>query len=117
MPKSSGWLKGIVAGIIAILIGFAFYLLWNTNKTTRASLTQGLVAYWSFDRNSVTGMRVKDMSGNGNDGTLTNSPNLVKGKIGQALQLDETNRFVDAGLGSSLDNLQALTFSTWIYPR
>ena len=117
MPKSSRWLKGIVAGVIAVLIGFTFHIWWNTHKTTRASITQGLVAYWSFDRNSVTGMRVNDMSGNGNDGTLTNSPNLVKGKIGQALQLDEANSFMDAGLKSSLSNLHALTFSAWIYPQ
>src|SRR5882724_4150681 len=97
MAKSSGWLKGIVAAVIAVLISFAFYVWWNTHQTTRASVTKGLVAYWSFDGSSVTGIRVKDVSGNGNDGSATSNPEFVMGKIGEAFRLNGANYFVDAG--------------------
>jgi hypothetical protein len=60
-------------------------------------LDQGLVGYWSFEGKTVSGIRVFDASGNGNYGTMTNGPTLVNGKLGQAMQFDGRDDYVDAG--------------------
>src|SRR3989344_5236105 len=48
----------------------------------------GLVGYWKFDEG--TGTSAGDSSGNGNTGTLVNSPSWVTGKVGGALSFDGT---------------------------
>src|SRR3989344_2227598 len=75
----------------------------------------GLVGYWSMNEN--TGTVAGDSSGNNNRGILTNDPTWVDGKRGKAINFDGSNDYVNAGSGSSLDNLPAITFSAWIYPR
>jgi len=82
------------------------------------SLAQGLVGWWNFDGKTVSGTHVYDASGNGNRGVMTNGPTLVNGKLGQGIQFDGSNDYVDAGSGSSL-NIDAGTFtlSAWIYPK
>ena len=62
-----------------------------------------LVAHWSFDDGS--GTIVKDVSGNGNDGTLQGDPQWVAGKYGAALEFDGDD-FVDFG------NPDVLNFGT-----
>jgi len=110
------WLKGLMVAVIAVLFGFALLIWWNSHKTTHATLTQGLIGYWSFDSNSVSKNHVKDISGNGNDGSMTSRPDLVTGKIGQALQFNDRNRYVDLGSQALINNLHALSFSAWVYP-
>ena len=95
----------------------------NTSPTTK--LTSGLVGYWTFDGKDInwTANTTTDKSGNSNTGTLTNmstttSPTI--GKIGQGLRFDASNDCVNAGSGSSLDNLDTkggLSVSAWIYPN
>ena len=73
------------------------YLISNT----------GLVGYWTMDGSKVnwaTGA-VTDSSGKGNTGTITNmatSTGVAIGKIGQALNFDGVDDYVNAGNASSL---------------
>ncbi len=62
-----------------------------------------LVAHWTFDDGS--GTIAKDVSGNGNDGTLQGDPKWVAGKYGAALEFDGDD-FVDCG------NQDMLNFGT-----
>jgi len=83
------------------------------------------VGYWSFEEKS--GTTANDKSGNNNTGTLTSGPTWTTGKIGSALSFDGTSGsctgrcddLVDAGSGTTLDNLHTgdFSFSTWIYPK
>jgi hypothetical protein len=59
------------------------------------SLARGLVGWWNFDGNTVSGTRVFDASGTGNYGTMTNGPKLVYGKIGQGVEFDGADDYVD----------------------
>jgi hypothetical protein len=65
---------------------------------------------------------VTDSSGQGNTGHVINmstSSSPVAGKMGQALNFDGTNSYIDAGSPSSLDDIVLGTptaFSFWIYP-
>ena len=80
-------------------------------------LNAGLVGFWSFDGKDMSGDLSLDRSGQGNNGTLTNGPLRVKGKLGQALNFGGSNDYVNIGAPSSLDNIVTKTISAWIYPR
>ena len=73
------------------------FLLTDTGDliAAAASVTvtaEGLIAHWSFDEGS--GSTANDSSGNGNTGTLVNSPAWVDGKLGKALDFSGSNEYV-----------------------
>jgi len=76
-----------------------------------AGMDPALVVYWPLDEQS--GTIAKDMSGNGNDGTVSAGPTWVPGKIDGAIKF--------AGAGDvrgphiALDN-QSFTIAMWINP-
>ena len=72
------------------------------------------VGYWDFEEN--TGTTIKDKSGNGNTGTLYNSPTWTQGKIGSAIDLNGTNQYADITTSSSA--IQGYgTFEIWFKPN
>jgi hypothetical protein len=82
---------------------------------TYIGLTSGLVGYWSLDGKDVAGLTAYDRSGQGNHGTLTNGPARSVGKIGQALEFDQTDDYVSLG---NMDVAgSAMTISAWVYRR
>lgn len=77
---------------------------------------ENLAGYWSLDEGS--GLKVKDISKNSNDGTLINLPSWVEGVSGAALEFDglnTTDRYVTMGITSDLDSNE-ITVCAWIYP-
>ena len=55
----------------------------------------------------------KDISGNGNDGTLTNGPTFNSAN-GGSIAFDGSNDYVDCGTNNSLKITGSLTLSCWI---
>jgi hypothetical protein len=91
----------------------------NKSQST-GSLSQGLVGWWTFDGNDMAGNYAVDKSGTGNRGTLTGSnglPTRTIGKLGQGMNFDGVDDFVNAGTGSNINDLTQMTVSAWIYPR
>ena len=90
----------------------------RVNMSQRNVLTDGLVGYWTFDGKDLTTTTASDVSGNGNDGTLTNGPTPARGKIGQALSFDRaSNTRINLAHSSSTSFGEDFTLSTWIkYP-
>jgi len=74
----------------------------------------GLVGMWHFDEGE--GTTVYDSSGMGNKGKIA-GVKWVEGKSGSALDFSGEEGYVDCGDSSSLDIQEAITISTWIYPR
>ncbi len=72
----------------------------------------GLKGYWSFNGTDVSGTTAYDRSGSGSNGTLTNSPTLAIGKIGQGVSFDGTNDY----MATSLD-LPASSFSLSLWVK
>jgi hypothetical protein len=70
----------------------------------------GLAAHYKLDQNAT------DSSGNNNHGTLAGGPQWVAGKIGDALQFDGTDDYVDCGNPASLDITGPITIAAWVYP-
>jgi hypothetical protein len=76
--------------------------------------TTGLVGWWKLDDGS--GTSAADSSGNGNTGTLINTPTWTTGINKGALTLNGTNQYVDAGDPASLQLAGSWTVSTWFNP-
>ena len=77
-------------------------------------LNSGLVGFWSFDGKDMAGVTAYDRSGNANNGTLTNGPVRTIGKIGQALNFDGTNDYINAGAGASLSITGPVSICAWV---
>lgn len=77
----------------------------------------GLVGHWTFDGMDTSGTVAKDRGRGGNDGTLTNGPTKSIGKLGQALDIDGADDFVNIGSPAVLDDIATLSVCAWINPR
>jgi len=88
----------------------------SQNNIPGSTLQSGLVGLWSFNGPDMSGVTAYDRSGQGNNGTLTNGPTRTIGKVGQGLNFDGVNDYVDAGNGSSLTNMTAMSIVSWIRP-
>lgn len=83
-----------------------------------APTTSGLVGYWAMDE--TAGTTIADSSGNANTGTMFNmdgNTDHVAGYIGNGLDFDGTNDYVNAGSGASLDDLGDMSVCVWSYTR
>jgi hypothetical protein len=76
--------------------------------------TVGLVGYWPF--NETSGTTASDLSGNSNNGTITNGVLVNQnGKVGKAFRFDGVNDYVNMGDKQSLE-LSAggsITYCAW----
>ena len=87
-------------------------LEWLEEKTL---LSTGLVAAYNFDAGS--GTVLADVSGNGNNGTITNATWSTAGKYGGALSFTgKLNSRVTVPNSSSLDLTTSMTLEAWVDP-
>ncbi|MDO8682773.1 MAG: LamG domain-containing protein [Armatimonadota bacterium] len=73
------------------------------------NLSRGLVGHWIMNENG-SGI-LYDISGNGNNGTLTSGPTWTQGQFGPALNFDGGDDYVNVGDINALDGLAALSVS------
>ncbi len=85
-----------------------------TTSTTVTDTPDGLLAYYRFDEGA--GTSAADASGNGNNGTLFNGPVWTTGKINSALSFDGVNDYVEVPNSASINPVNFVTVSAWIYP-
>ena len=77
-------------------------------------MTDGLVSYWTFDRQDITGDTVKDVWGE-NDGKIVGAPKIVDGQVGEALEFDGSDDYVNlTNLGNFGEQVGASTFEAWV---
>jgi sialidase-1 len=102
--------------IMVLTLIFAVALEANTAEAQRI-VTDGLISHWSFDRADTQGDIIKDAWGN-NDGTIVGAPKVVEGKVGEALELNGVDQYVEVGhpADGSLDFGQDIDFTiaAWI---
>jgi len=87
----------------------------GTRIDTSSSLGRGLVGCWLF--NEGAGMKLFDISGYNNTGTLTNmeAADWVQGKRGKALSFDGSDEYVDLGTSAgNFNNTDSFSVSAWI---
>ncbi len=86
--------------------------------TSPTGVDTNLKGYWSFDGNDLSGTTAIDRSGAGNNGTLTNSPTVTQGKVGQALNFDGGDDYTiipDADASLDIYATDDLTITGWFY--
>ena len=89
-------------------------------STDQGSLSDGLVGYWTMDETSWNGTsgEVKDVSGNGNNGTSScdgscTKPTTGAGKFGNSGNFDGADDFVNIPDNTLLKGMDELTISFW----
>lgn len=75
-------------------------------------VTDGLVSFWSLDKSSISGDTVRDQWGN-NHGVMVDGPEIVEGKINEALLFDGQASLVEIDHSDSLDITEAITMEFW----
>ena len=84
------------------------------NGYTELVVTDGLVSYWTFDWQDVAGDKVIDVWGE-NNGMIIGNPKAVNGQVGEALEFDGTDGYVNlTTLGDFGSQIGASTFEAWI---
>lgn len=99
---------------VYILISVLIFAMFCYNGWTERVVTDGLVSYWTFDWQDVTGDTVIDVWGE-NDGMIFGNPKAVNGQVGEALEFDGTDGYVNlTALGDFGSQIDASTFEAWI---
>lgn len=84
----------------------------TVNSSQNNKLTDGLVGMWSFDGSDLTSATATDVSANSNDGTLKSDPKPAIGNIGQALEFDGVDDYVEVSNEENFD-IDRITVSFW----
>ena len=97
---------------------FIVGLAWNTNPANAQVVTDGLISYWTFDKVDIADNKVKDVWG-GQDATMMGDPQVVTGKVGNALEFNGSSDWLLVS-----DNINAvklpkkeITVGAWVYPE
>ena len=101
----------MLATIFALAVIATF--VWYTSVTEAQIVTDGLISFWTFDKSDVEDKIVKDLVGI-NDATINGDPQMVDGKIEEALEFDGVDDRVDCGADASLSLTGAITLEAWI---
>ena len=100
--------------LIYYLIFTLVITLFSYNGHTQPIVTEGLVSYWTFDQKDIAGGTVKDVWGE-NDGKIVGDPKVVDGQVGEALEFDGSDDYVNlTNLGDFGEKVGASTFEAWV---
>ncbi|KKP67658.1 MAG: PKD domain containing protein [Candidatus Moranbacteria bacterium GW2011_GWE1_35_17] len=84
----------------------------NSTESPNLDINTGLVGYWSFDGETVSGSTVEDLSSYKNDGTISGVTKAI-GKRGQGMNFDG-NDYIQVNDNDMLDGANAMSWSFWI---
>lgn len=87
--------------------------VWYANLVEAQIVTDGLISFWTFDKSDVEDAIAKDVVGI-NDATINGDPQMVDGKIEEALEFDGVDDCVDCGVDASLSLTGAITLEAWV---
>jgi len=97
-----------------ILIITIIALISTANTFAKIIVTDNLVAYWTFDRDTIKGRTVKDVWDK-NDATLVGNPTIVNGYVKSGLELDGDQDYVILpNVGNFGSRIGPYTFEAWI---
>ena len=101
----------VLVTIFVLVIAICFVC---TNVTQAQIVEKGLVSYWSLDKADIKGKTVKDVRGK-NDGTIDGAPKTVEGKLGEGLEFNGKNDYVEVKDNPSLNFGKGdFTMSVWV---
>lgn len=95
---------------VFILVTLAI-LIWQTNVQSQI-VKDGLVHYWTFDKDHIKDEVVYDAIGD-NEGEIRGEPKTVEGKIGEALEFDGLDDYISLTPVDALVN-HSFTLQVWV---
>ena len=101
-------------------IGFLFStivlpIMYSGMASAQNAIGGDLVSYWTFDEADMDGETVKDVFGE-NHGTIKGEPQMVEGKVGDALEFNGSSDFVEVPNSPTLNIADAVSIMAWIKP-
>lgn len=92
--------------VISIMLTFVAH--------AKTIVTDGLVSYWTFDRDDIMDGNVRDVWGE-NDATISGNPTIVEGYLNEALEYDGVKDYVNlTSLGDFGSQFGSSTFEAWV---
>jgi hypothetical protein len=91
------------------------FLMQSGIASAQSALRDDLVSYWTFDQADIDGETVRDAFGN-NHGTMKGNPQVVEGKVGEALEFNGSDDFIEVPNSPTLNITEAVTILAWIKP-
>lgn len=98
---------------ILLIISILFTLASDAFVFTIHAEVPTPTGYWKLDETS--GTTAYDSSGNNLNGTLNNGPVWVPGIVGNCLEFDGSNDYINLGNPAALQFTGAMTVSAWVY--
>lgn len=95
------------------MVKIVLFLIIFFPTIAQANIRDGLVGWWKMDEGS--GTTTADSSGQGNTGTLINTPIWVNGIKGGAISFNGSNQYVTAATSGLPSGTASRTLSGWIY--
>lgn len=103
-------MKYYLAAILVFLIGIGIIAFFSFAKADIYG--SSLVGWWNMDNNQITGTALTDLSGSGNNGTLTNTPTTGgPGISGQSITFDGADDYIAYGAATTFNFGTATSFS------
>ncbi|MBC8236524.1 LamG domain-containing protein [bacterium] len=96
--------------IVLILTTIATFVYYGKVAGAQEYVIDGLIGFWTLDKEDVQGDTVKDVSGENNHGKIGGDPEIIKGKIEEALDFDGKDDFVAI---PDLGNEPAVSVDLW----
>ena len=84
--------KTIITALV--LTAIATIVCYVKVAESQEYITDGLVGFWTMDKKDIQGKTVKDVSGNGHDGTIEGAPQPIKGNIEESLHFDGKDDYI-----------------------
>lgn len=92
------------------LIGlFVLAVFWVNASQGQEFVTKDLIGFWSLDKDTIKDKTVQDVFGT-NHGTISGDPKITQGKIGDALEFDGKDDYVQL---PDMGNEPAVTVEAW----
>ena len=103
-------MKSVTGLLIFVIINITL----SSHVYGLSCVTDGLVSYWTFDKSNISGRKVEDVWGD-NNATIKGNPKVVTGQIGEALEFDGSEDYVNlTNLGDFGSQVGSSTFEAWI---
>lgn len=96
---------------IYLLVILSLFIL-GISMSSFAAITDGLVAYYSFDAGTA-----KDDSGKGNHGKILGDAKAATGRMGRGMDFNGKDAGIDIADNASLQLDKALSVTAWVYAR
>ncbi len=87
-------------------------IMLTVNASAKTIVTDGLVSYWTFDRNTINGRTVADVWGE-NDATIVGNPTITGGYLKHGIKLDGRDYVSLPNVGNFGSQIGPYTFEAW----